>query len=128
MKRRQPRSTRTDTLFPYTTLFRSREIIARVVDNSELDEFKKLYGATLVCGFARIHGYPVGIIANNGILFSESPLKGAHFIELCSQRNIPLVFLQNITGFLAGKKYEPGGIYCAGPKQVTAVSSVKAPK
>jgi 3-methylcrotonyl-CoA carboxylase beta subunit len=108
--------------------FDVREIIARVVDNSELDEFKKLYGTTLVCGFARIHGYPVGIIANNGILFSESALKGAHFIELCSQRNIPLVFLQNITGFMVGKKYESGGIARDGAKLVTAVSCAKVPK
>ncbi|NVK88107.1 MAG: methylcrotonoyl-CoA carboxylase, partial [Gammaproteobacteria bacterium] len=95
-----------DTRQPYDI----REIIARVVDNSELDEFKPLYGTTLVCGFAKIWGYPVGIIANNGILFSESALKGAHFIELCCQRNIPLVFLQNITGFMVGKKYENSGI------------------
>ncbi|MFC3678223.1 carboxyl transferase domain-containing protein [Ferrovibrio xuzhouensis] len=108
--------------------FDVREIIARVVDNSELDEFKKLYGTTLVCGFARIHGYPVGIIANNGILFSESALKGAHFIELCSQRNVPLVFLQNITGFMVGKKYESGGIARDGAKLVTAVSCAKVPK
>jgi 3-methylcrotonyl-CoA carboxylase beta subunit len=108
--------------------FDVREIIARIVDDSELDEFKKLYGTTLVCGFARIHGYPVGIIANNGILFSESALKGAHFIELCSQRNIPLVFLQNITGFMVGKKYESGGIARDGAKLVTAVSCAKVPK
>src|SRR5207237_1532665 len=87
-----------------------RDIIARVVDGSEFDEFKKLYGQTLICGFAHIWGYQVGIVANNGILFSESALKGAHFIELCCQRNIPLVFLQNITGFMVGKKYEAGGI------------------
>ena len=87
-----------------------REIIARIVDGSEFDEFKALYGTTLVTGFARINGYPVGIIANNGILFSESSLKGAHFIELCCQRKIPLVFLQNITGFMVGQKYESGGI------------------
>jgi 3-methylcrotonyl-CoA carboxylase beta subunit len=87
--------------------FDVRDIIARMVDGSEFDEFKALYGQTLVCGFAHIWGYPVGIIANNGILFSESSLKGAHFIELCCQRNIPLVFLQNITGFMVGKKYEP---------------------
>ncbi|WP_341704095.1 carboxyl transferase domain-containing protein [Ferrovibrio sp.] len=108
--------------------FDVREIIARVVDDSELDEFKKLYGTTLVCGFARIHGYPVGIIANNGILFSESALKGAHFIELCCQRNIPLVFLQNITGFMVGKKYESGGIARDGAKLVTAVSCANVPK
>jgi 3-methylcrotonyl-CoA carboxylase beta subunit len=108
--------------------FDVREIIARIVDDSELDEFKKLYGATLVCGFARIHGYPVGIIANNGILFSESSQKGAHFIELCCQRNIPLVFLQNITGFMVGKKYEAGGIAKDGAKLVTAVSTARVPK
>jgi len=108
--------------------FDVREIIARVVDDSEFDEFKKLYGATLVCGFARIHGYPVGIIANNGILFSESALKGAHFIELCCQRGIPLVFLQNITGFMVGKKYESGGIAKDGAKLVTAVSCANVPK
>ena len=85
-----------------------REVIARIVDGSDFDEFKKLYGTTLVCGFAHLYGYPVGIVANNGILFSESSLKGAHFIELCSQRNIPLVFLQNITGFMVGRKYEFG--------------------
>jgi len=90
--------------------FDMHDIIARLVDGSEFDEFKKLYGQTLICGFAHIWGYPVGIIANNGILFSESSLKGAHFIELCCQRNIPLVFLQNITGFMVGKKYEAGGI------------------
>jgi 3-methylcrotonyl-CoA carboxylase beta subunit len=88
----------------------AREVIARLVDDSEFDEFKRLYGTTLLCGFAHIHGYPVGILANNGILFSESALKGAHFVELCSQRGIPLVFLQNITGFMVGRKYEAGGI------------------
>ncbi|WP_430398295.1 carboxyl transferase domain-containing protein [Ferrovibrio sp.] len=108
--------------------FDVREIIARLVDDSEFDEFKKLYGATLVCGFARIHGYPVGIIANNGILFSESSLKGAHFIELCCQRGIPLLFLQNITGFMVGKKYEAGGIAKDGAKLVTAVSCANVPK
>src|SRR5258708_7036753 len=87
-----------------------REVIARLVDASELDEFKALYGSTLICGFARICGYPVGIVANNGVLFSESALKGAHFIELCAQRGIPLVFLQNIAGFMVGRKYEAGGI------------------
>ncbi|MGB8857529.1 MAG: carboxyl transferase domain-containing protein [Burkholderiales bacterium] len=105
-----------------------REIIARIVDGSELHEFKQLYGTTLVCGFAHIHGYPVGIVANNGILFSESALKGAHFIELCSQRGIPLVFLQNITGFMIGKKYENGGIAKDGAKMVTAVSCSSVPK
>ena len=104
------------------------EIIARIVDGSELDEFKLLYGATLVCGFARIWGYPVGILANNGILFSESALKGAHFIELCTQRGIPLVFLQNITGFMVGRKYENAGIAKDGAKMVTAVATAAVPK
>jgi 3-methylcrotonyl-CoA carboxylase beta subunit len=108
--------------------FDVRDIIARVVDGSEFDEFKRLYGQTLVCGFAHIWGYPVGIIANNGILFSESSLKGAHFIELCCQRNIPLVFLQNITGFMVGKKYEAGGIARDGAKLVTAVATAGVPK
>jgi len=108
--------------------FDVREIVARVVDASELDEFKPLYGTTLVTGFARIHGYPIGIVANNGILFSESALKGAHFIELCSQRSIPLLFLQNITGFMVGKKYESGGIAKDGAKMVTAVATSKVPK
>lgn len=105
-----------------------REVIARIVDASEFDEFKQLYGTTLVCGFARIFGYPVGILANNGILFSESALKGAHFIELCAQRGIPLVFLQNITGFMVGSKYEAGGIAKDGAKLVTAVASARVPK
>ena len=105
-----------------------REVIARLVDGSEFDEFKKLFGTTLVCGFARIHGYPVGIVANNGILFSESALKGAHFIELCSQRGIPLIFLQNITGFMVGSKYESGGIAKDGAKMVTAVACAAVPK
>lgn len=105
-----------------------REVIARIVDGSELDEFKRLYGPTLVCGFAHVFGYPVGIIANNGILFSESALKGAHFVELCSQRRIPLVFLQNITGFMVGRKYESGGIAKDGAKLVTAVSTTSVPK
>jgi 3-methylcrotonyl-CoA carboxylase beta subunit len=108
--------------------FDIRDIIARVVDGSELDEFKPLYGTTLVTGFARIFGYPVGIVANNGILFSESALKGAHFIELCSQRGIPLVFLQNITGFMVGRKYEAGGIAKDGAKMVTAVACAAVPK
>jgi 3-methylcrotonyl-CoA carboxylase beta subunit len=108
--------------------FDVRDIIARVVDGSEFDEFKKLYGTTLICGFAHIWGYPVGIIANNGILFSESSLKGAHFIELCCQRGIPLVFLQNITGFMVGKKYEAGGIARDGAKLVTAVATASVPK
>jgi 3-methylcrotonyl-CoA carboxylase beta subunit len=105
-----------------------REIIARLVDGSELDEFKRLYGPTLVTGFAHIHGYPVGIVANNGILFSESAQKGAHFIELCAQRKIPLVFLQNITGFMVGRKYEAGGIAKDGAKMVTAVATAAVPK
>ena len=102
-----------------------REVIARLVDGSEFDEFKPLYGTTLVCGFAHLCGYPVGIVANNGILFSESALKGAHFIELCAQRGIPLVFLQNITGFMVGKKYEAGGIAKDGAKMVTAVACAR---
>jgi len=105
-----------------------REIIARLVDGSELDEFKELYGPSLVCGFARIWGYPVGIVANNGILFSESALKGAHFIELCAQRGVPLVFLQNITGFMVGRKYENAGIAKDGAKMVTAVATAGVPK
>src|ERR1700733_10970025 len=106
----------------------AREVIARIVDASEFDEFKRLYGTTLICGFAHIHGYPIGILANNGILFSESALKGAHFVELCSQRGIPLVFLQNITGFMVGRKYEAGGIAKDGAKLVTAVSTTSVPK
>jgi 3-methylcrotonyl-CoA carboxylase beta subunit len=113
-----------DTRQPYDI----REIIARIVDGSDFHEFKQLYGTTLVCGFAHIYGYPVGIVANNGILFSESALKGAHFIELCNQRGIPLVFLQNITGFMIGKKYENGGIAKDGAKMVTAVSCSTVPK
>ena len=105
-----------------------REVIARIVDGSEFDEFKRLYGETLVTGFARIWGYPVGIVANNGILFSESALKGAHFIELCGARGIPLVFLQNITGFMVGRKYEAGGIAKDGAKLVTAVACAAVPK
>jgi 3-methylcrotonyl-CoA carboxylase beta subunit len=105
-----------------------REVIARIVDNSDFDEFKKLYGETLVCGFAHLFGYPVGIIANNGILFSESALKGAHFVELCCQRKIPLIFLQNITGFMVGRKYEAGGIAKDGAKLVHAVSCAQVPK
>jgi len=105
-----------------------REVIARTVDDSDFNEFKALFGTTLVCGFARIHGYPVGIVANNGILFSESAQKGAHFIELCAQRKIPLVFLQNITGFMVGKQYEHGGIARHGAKMVTAVATAKVPK
>ncbi len=105
-----------------------REVIARVVDASRFDEFKQNYGTTLVTGFAHLHGMPVGIIANNGVLFSESALKGAHFIELCCQRKIPLVFLQNITGFMVGKKYEAGGIARDGAKLVTAVATAQVPK
>jgi 3-methylcrotonyl-CoA carboxylase beta subunit len=108
--------------------FEVREVIARIVDGSELDEFKQLYGPTLVTGFAHIHGYPVGILANNGILFSESAQKGAHFIELCAQRGIPLVFLQNITGFMVGRAYEAGGIAKDGAKLVTAVATAAVPK
>ncbi len=105
-----------------------REVIARLVDGSRLDEFKTRYGATLVCGFAHVHGVPVGIVANNGVLFSESALKGAHFVELCCQRHIPLVFLQNITGFMVGRKYEAGGIAKDGAKLVTAVATARVPK
>lgn len=105
-----------------------REVIARTVDGSRFDEFKARYGATLVCGFAHVMGMPVGIIANNGVLFSESALKGAHFVELCSQRKIPLVFLQNITGFMVGQKYEAGGIAKDGAKLVTAVATTRVPK
>jgi 3-methylcrotonyl-CoA carboxylase beta subunit len=114
----------TDTRKPFDV----REIIARIVDGSELHEFKLRFGATLVCGFAHIEGMPVGIIANNGILFSESALKGAHFIELCCQRKIPLVFLQNITGFMVGRKYENEGIARNGAKMVTAVATAAVPK
>jgi 3-methylcrotonyl-CoA carboxylase beta subunit len=113
-----------DTRKPYDV----REVIARIVDGSELDEFKELYGQTLVTGFARIWGYPVGIVANNGILFSESALKGSHFIELCAKRGIPLIFLQNITGFMVGRKYEAGGIAKDGAKMVTAVACANVPK
>jgi len=113
-----------DTRRPYDV----RELVARLVDGSEFDEFKALYGQTLVCGFARIWGYPVGILANNGILFSESALKGTHFIELCAQRGIPLIFLQNITGFMVGRKYESGGIAKDGAKMVTAVATAAVPK
>ena len=105
-----------------------REVISRIVDGSRFHEFKQRYGNTLVCGFAKIHGYPVGIVANNGILFSESSLKGAHFVELCGQRGIPLVFLQNITGFMVGRDAESGGIAKDGAKLVTAVSCVPVPK
>ena len=110
------------------TTYDVREIISRIVDGSRFHEFKNRYGPTLVCGFAKIHGYPVGIVANNGILFSESSLKGAHFVELCGQRGIPLIFLQNITGFMVGKDAESGGIAKDGAKLVTAVSCVPVPK
>jgi 3-methylcrotonyl-CoA carboxylase beta subunit len=113
-----------DTRQPYDV----REVIARLVDASEFDEFKALYGTTLVCGFARLHGYPIGIVANNGILFGESAQKGAHFIELCAQRKIPLVFLQNITGFMVGQQYEAGGIAKHGAKMVHAVACAEVPK
>ncbi len=115
-----PQSTR----IPYDV----KEIIARLVDASEFQEFKAKYGTTLVCGFAHINGYPVGIVANNGILFAESALKGAHFVELCNQRKIPLVFLQNITGFMVGQKYENAGIAKDGAKMVTAVACAQVPK
>ncbi len=105
-----------------------RDVIARIVDASEFEEFKALYGETLICGFAHVHGFPIGILANNGILFSESALKGTHFIELASQRNIPLLFLQNITGFMVGRKYEAGGIAKDGAKMVTAVATTNVPK
>ena len=105
-----------------------REVIGRVVDGSRFQEFKKEYGATLVTGFARVHGHPVGIIANNGVLFSESAMKGAHFIELCDKRSIPLLFLQNITGFMVGREYEAGGIAKHGAKMVTAVACARVPK
>jgi acetyl-CoA carboxylase carboxyltransferase component len=105
-----------------------REVIARIVDESRFHEFKQLYGSTLVCGFARIHGFPAGIIANNGILFSESALKGAHFIELCTQRTVPIIFLQNITGFMVGKEYENRGIAKDGAKLVLAVANARVPK
>lgn len=108
--------------------FDVREVIARLVDGSEFDEFKALFGTTLVCGFARLHGYPVAILANNGILFAEAAQKGAHFIELACQRGIPLLFLQNITGFMVGQKYEAGGIAKHGAKLVTAVACAKVPK
>ena len=132
---RQPR----DPLYPADELygivpadtrrpFDIREVIARLVDGSDFEEFKARYGKTLVTGFAHLHGYPVGIVANNGILFSESALKGAHFIELCNQRGIPLVFLQNITGFMVGRKYENAGIAKDGAKMVTAVACSSVPR
>ena len=110
------------------TSYDVREVIARIVDGSNFDEFKQYYGETLVCGFSHVHGFPVGILANNGILFSESSLKGAHFVELCSKRKIPLIFLQNITGFMVGKKYETQGIAKDGAKLVTAVATTSVPK
>lgn len=113
-----------DTRKPYDV----REVIARIVDGSRFDEFKARYGSTLVTGFSQLYGYPVGIVANNGILFAESAQKGAHFVELCSKRNIPLLFLQNITGFMVGRKYENGGIAKDGAKMVTAVSTTQVPK
>ena len=113
-----------DFRYPYDI----REVIARIVDGSDFQEFKKLYGPTLICGFAHIYGYPVGIIGNNGILFSESAQKGAHFIQLCNRRGIPLVFLQNITGFMVGKKFEQGGIAKDGAKMVNAVATASVPK
>jgi 3-methylcrotonyl-CoA carboxylase beta subunit len=128
-----------DPLYPATDLlgivprnvrkpYDVREIIARIVDESAFDEFKALFGSTLVCGFARLYGMPVGIVANNGVLFSESAQKGAHFIELCAQRKIPLLFLQNITGFMVGKQYETSGIAKHGAKMVTAVACARVPK
>src|SRR5439155_18433281 len=113
-----------DARVPYDV----HEVITRIVDGGEFSEFKAEYGSTLVTGFARIHGHPVGIIANNGVLFSESAQKGAHFIELCDQRGIPLVFLQNISGFMVGKDYEAGGIAKHGAKMVTAVACTRVPK
>lgn len=112
----------------FKTGYDAREVIARIVDGSRFQEFKARYGTTLVCGFARIHGMLVGIIANNGILFSESALKGAHFVELCCARDVPLVFLQNITGFIVGQEYENAGIAKDGAKMVHAVANAKVPK
>ncbi|MCM3926590.1 methylcrotonoyl-CoA carboxylase, partial [Frankia sp. AiPs1] len=114
----------TDSRTPYDV----REVIARIVDGSRFAEFKREYGSTLVTGTARLHGHPVGIVANNGVLFGESALKGAHFIELCDQRGIPLVFLQNISGFMVGREYEAGGIAKHGAKMVTAVACARVPK
>ena len=133
LRRRASRSTtpaELDGIVPadLKTQYDVREVIARLVDGSEFDEFKKLYGTTLVTGFAHLHGMPVGILANNGILFSESALKAAHFIELCCQRRIPLLFLQNITGFMVGREYEAGGIAKDGAKMVTAVACAQVPK
>ncbi len=114
----------TDPRTPYDV----REVIARLVDGSRFHEFKSEYGSTLVTGFARLHGHPIGVVANNGILFSESAVKGAHFIELCDQRGVPLVFLQNISGFMVGREYEAGGIAKHGAKMVTAVATTRVPK
>jgi acetyl-CoA carboxylase carboxyltransferase component len=114
----------TDVRKPYNI----KDVIARIVDGSRFQEFKELYGQTIVCGFARILGYPVGIVANNGVLFSESAVKGAHFVTLCSMRKIPLIFLQNITGFIVGKQYEHGGIAKDGAKLVHAVANADVPK
>ena len=108
--------------------FDMREVIARILDGSKFDEFKAKYGETLICGFGRLYGYPIGVIGNNGVLFAESALKGTHFIELCCQRNIPLLFLQNITGFMVGKDAEAGGIAKHGAKLVTAVACAQVPK
>jgi len=113
-----------DTRTPYDV----REVIARIVDGSEFTEFKAEYGPTLVTGFAHVHGHPVGVVANNGILFSESALKGAHFVELCDRRSVPLLFLQNISGFMVGRDYEAGGIAKHGAKMVTAVACARVPK
>jgi 3-methylcrotonyl-CoA carboxylase beta subunit len=113
-----------DARVPYDV----REVITRIVDGGEFSEFKAEYGTTLVTGFARIHGHPVGIVANNGVLFGESAVKGAHFIQLCDKRTIPLVFLQNITGFMVGRDYEAGGIAKHGAKMVTAVACARVPK
>jgi 3-methylcrotonyl-CoA carboxylase beta subunit len=110
------------------TAYDVHEVITRLVDGSAFTEFKPEYGTTLVTGFARLHGHPVGIVANNGVLFRESALKGAHFVELCDQRRIPLVFLQNITGFMVGREYEAGGIAKDGAKMVTAVATTRVPK
>jgi 3-methylcrotonyl-CoA carboxylase beta subunit len=110
------------------TAYDVREVIARIVDGSHFHEFKAEYATTLVTGFARLHGHPVGIVANNGVLFSESALKGAHFIEVCDQRGIPLIFLQNISGFMVGREYEAGGITKHGAKMVTAVATTRVPK
>jgi acetyl-CoA carboxylase carboxyltransferase component len=112
----------------HRTQLDARELIARIVDGSRLDEFKQLYGETLVCGWARVEGFPVGILANNGVLFAESAQKGAHFVELCCKRRVPLVFLQNITGFMVGKEYEAGGIARDGAKLVMAVACAQVPK